>query len=137
MAGLQEGIAAPPTPDEMALARVNAEYVQAFLHADADWYREHLADDFVCIEVNGSVLDKEQFLRRAAEGPSLTDYRLEAVAIRIYGEVALVHGQGWIRRHDATTGESRYTTIYRKIGGEWKAIAAQVTRKLSRKESLL
>lgn len=50
----------------MALARVNAEYVQAFLHADADWYREHLADDFVCIEVNGSVLDKEQFLRRAA-----------------------------------------------------------------------
>ncbi len=34
-----------------------------------DWYREHLADDFMCIEANGSVLDKTQFLRKTAEGP--------------------------------------------------------------------
>ena len=36
--------------DRVALERLNQEYVAAFMNADVDWYREHLAEDFVCIE---------------------------------------------------------------------------------------
>ena len=58
------------------LTRLNQEYVDAFLKADVGWYRDHLADDFVCIDSTGSVLDKEAFLRDTAGGPGVTTYRL-------------------------------------------------------------
>ena len=124
--------------DESTLARLNDRYIQSFMHADVDWYREHLADDFLCIEANGTVLDKDRFLRKTADGPGLADYRLAHVQIRLYGHIALVHGMGLFRRQDATTGTSRYTDVYRRVGDEWKVISAQITRTLSpRKESLL
>jgi ketosteroid isomerase-like protein len=129
---------APPKSDEATLTELNERYIESFMKADVVWYREHLADDFLCIEANGSVLDKAQFLRKTAEGPDLADYRLEQVRIRIFGDVALVHGKGLFRRPDATTGTSRYTDVYLRVGSEWKAISAQITRNLTRrKESLL
>lgn len=124
--------------DETELRQLNDRYIQSLMEADVEWYREHLADDFLCIESNGSVLNKQEFLQKTAAGPDLTDYRLAQVQVRIYGDIALVHGQGHFRRRDATTGTSRYTDIYLRSGSQWKAIAAQVTRTLSpRKESLL
>jgi ketosteroid isomerase-like protein len=125
--------------DESTLNRLNARYIESLMKADVDWYREHLADDFVCIEANGTVLDKERFLRKTAEGPDLADYRLAQVQIRLFGDLALVHGTGLFRRRDATTGTSRYTDVYRRVDGdEWKVISAQITRTLSpRRESLL
>jgi ketosteroid isomerase-like protein len=124
--------------DESMLRQLNDRYIQSFMQADVNWYREHLADDFLCIESNGSVLDKQQFLQKTAAGPDLAEYRLAQVQVRIYGDVALVHGQGLFRRRDATTGTSRYTDVYLRVGSKWKAISAQVTRTLSpRKESLL
>jgi hypothetical protein len=129
---------APPKSDEATLTELNERYIESFMKADVEWYREHLADDFLCIEANGSVLDKAQFLRKTAEGPGLADYRLEQVRIRIFGDVALVHGKGLFRRPDATTGISRYTDVYLRAGHDWKAISAQITRNLTRrKESLL
>jgi hypothetical protein len=124
--------------DETILTELLARYVRSFLHGDVEWYREHLADDFLCIESNGSVLDKARFLQKAAEGPDLAEYQLEQVRIRIYDGFALVHGKASFRRLDATTGRSHLTGVYRKEGGAWRAISAQTTRTLSpRKESLL
>jgi uncharacterized protein DUF4440 len=124
--------------DESVLRQLNDQYIQSLMRADVEWYREHLAEDFLCIESNGSLLDKVQFLRKTAEGPDLADYRLTQVRVRIYGDVALVHGQGLFKRRDATTGTSRYTDIYLRVGSDWKAISAQVTRTLSpRRESSL
>ena len=52
------------------LRRLNEEYVAASLAGDVEWYRSHLADEFVCIESDGSVLDKPAFLRMTAQGSS-------------------------------------------------------------------
>jgi len=122
--------------EEGVVRQLNDQYIQSLMHADMEWYRAHLADDFLCIESNGSMLDKTQFLRKTVEGPDLADYRLTQVQVRIYGDVALVHGQGSFTRRDATTGTSRYTDVYLRDGNDWKVIAAQVTRTLSpRRES--
>lgn len=124
--------------DEGILRQLNDQYIQSLMRGDVEWYREHLADDFLCIESNGSVLDKVQFLQKTAEGPGLADYRLTQVQVRIYGDVALVHGQGLFKRRDATTGTSRYTDVYLHVDNGWKVISAQVTRTLSpRRESFL
>jgi len=52
--------------DQTTLRHLNAEYVRAFMSADVTWYEEHLADDFVCIESDGSILNKAQFLSNTA-----------------------------------------------------------------------
>src|SRR6185295_558492 len=75
--------------DEQTLTRLNQEYVNAFMNADVDWYREHLADDFVVIESDGSLLNKEQFLKNTLKGPDVADYKLHEVDIRIYGHEPL------------------------------------------------
>jgi ketosteroid isomerase-like protein len=113
--------------DEGVLTELNQQYVDAFMNADVDWYREHLTDDFVCIESNGAVLDKAQFLRQTAAGPGVQSYQLDDARVRLYDDVALVHGFGTFTRLDGTTGQSRYTDVYANVDGTWKAISAQIT----------
>ena len=57
--------------DQTRLEHLNAEYVRAFMSSDVNWYEEHLVDDFVCIESDGSILNKSQFLSKTAEGPDV------------------------------------------------------------------
>jgi ketosteroid isomerase-like protein len=114
--------------DERILRELNQGYVDAFMHADAGWYDAHLANEFVCIESDGSVLDKARFLRQAAAGPDVATYRLAEVRVRVLGDVALIHATGVFTRPDGTTGVSRYTDVYAKREGIWKAVAAQITR---------
>ena len=115
-------------PYTVELQRLNERYVQASLAGDVEWFRERLAEDFVCIESDGSVLDKTAFLRMTARGSDLAEYRLDEVDIRCYGEVALVRATGLWTARDGTPGVSRYVDVYVRSGGDWKAVSAQVTR---------
>jgi ketosteroid isomerase-like protein len=114
--------------DEQILARLNQQYVDAFMNADVDWYREHLADEFVVIESDGSLLNKEQFLRNTVKGPDVADYKLHEVDIRIYGNAALVRATGVWTREDGKMGMSRYIDVYVRQNGGWKTVSAQITR---------
>ena len=75
---------------EQHLLRLNEQYVHASLTGDVDWFRAHLAEDFVCIESDGSVQFRDGFLRAAALGSDLSKYKLDHVDVRFYGEIALV-----------------------------------------------
>lgn len=114
--------------EKTTLEQLNQQYVAAFMNADVEWYREHLADDFVCIESDGSVLNKNQFLLNTAKGPDVDDYMLHEVDVRIYGGVALVQATGSWTGKDKSKGISRYTDVYVKSDNVWKAISAQITR---------
>jgi ketosteroid isomerase-like protein len=114
--------------DEARIRELNEEYVQASLVGDVEWYRRHLAEDFVCIDSDGSVLDKPAFLRLTAQGSELAEYRLQEVDVRFYGDVALVRCTGaWISK-SGTPGVSRYLDVYVRSGADWRAVSAQITR---------
>jgi len=114
--------------DQTTLERLNQEYVDAFMNGDVEWYREHLADDFVVIESDGSVLNKTQFLSNTAKGPDVADYKLQRVGVRIYENVALVQATGVWTSNDGSPGISRYIDVYVKMGEGWKTVSAQITR---------
>lgn len=114
--------------DQAVLSRLNREYVDAFMNADVEWYRRHLADDFVVIESNGLVFNKEEFLANTAKGPDVQTYELQDVDIRIYGETGLVRATGIWTREDGTRGMSRYIDVYVKDNSEWRTVSAQITR---------
>lgn len=115
-------------PDVARLRALNEQYVRASLAGDVEWYRRHLAEDFVCIESDGSVLDKAAFLWMTARGSDLATYRIEAVDVRLFGDVALVRATGAWTAKDGTPGLSRYTDVYVRSDDEWRVVSAQITR---------
>ena len=118
----------PNKSDLETLQRLNQEYVDAFMNADVEWYRAHLAEDFVCVESDGSVLGKAEFLANTIKGPDVVEYKLHEVDVRVYGDAALVRATGvWIRE-DGSMGMSRYTDVYISTSSGWKAVSAQITR---------
>jgi ketosteroid isomerase-like protein len=119
-----------PDTDKATLGRLNQEYVDAFMNADVEWYREHLAEDFVCIESDGTILNKQEFLNTTLNGTDVTDYKLERVDVRIYGNAALVQATGLWTREDGSMGMSRYIDVYVKQREEWKTVSAQISRVL-------
>lgn len=114
--------------DTDRLHRLNEQYVRASLAGDVEWYRERLTEDFVCIDSDGSVLGKEAFLRMTADGSELATYRLDEVAVRIYGDVALVRATGSWTAKDGAAGVSRYTDVYVRTADDWRVVSAQITR---------
>jgi ketosteroid isomerase-like protein len=114
--------------DLAVLERLNQQYVDAFMNSDVEWYSEHLDDDFVVIESDGSVLNKAQFLVNTAKGPDVADYTLQDVSVRIYGNVALIQATGFWTGKDGSQGMSRYIDVYVKKDAEWKTVSAQITR---------
>lgn len=113
---------------EQHLLRLNEQYVQASMAGDVEWFRAHLADDFVCIESDGSVQFRDGFLRAAAADSDLSEYKLDYVDVRFYGDVALVRASGsWVSKAHVS-GISRYTDVYVYDGAAWKVVSAQITR---------
>ena len=116
------------TSDHAILMQLNQEYVDAFMNADVEWYREHLTEDFEVIESDGSTLNKSEFLLNTAKGPDVTEYKVQDVKLRIFGDVALVRATGLWTGRNGFQGLSRYTDVYLRTGSGWKATSAQITR---------
>ena len=116
---------------EAELRELNDGYIEAFMKSDVNWYREHLADDFVCIESNGTKQNKQEFLKDTAQGTTVIEYKLVEVNVRIYGNVALVQATGQFKRKDGAQGKSRYIDVYVNASGQWQVVSAQITRDTS------
>lgn len=116
-------------PERDALIRrLNEEYIRATLESDADWFQEHLASEFACIESDGSLLDRDEFLRASAKPSDIGKYELESVNVRFYSMAALVRAHGLWTSRDGKPGRSRYVDVYALRGDCWQVVSAQVTR---------
>jgi ketosteroid isomerase-like protein len=114
--------------DDAHLRDLNAQNLTAYMTADIDWYASHLLEEFTFRKPDGTLLDKAAFLRRTAEGPDVAEYRLERVRVRVRGDLALVDGTATYTLPDGRTGTSRYTDGYRRVGGDWKVLSAELER---------
>jgi ketosteroid isomerase-like protein len=108
------------------LHELNAHYIRAFVDADTAWYDDNLTDDFICIRADGRRIDKAEFLRVTAAGPGVTDVTVDQIDVRPLGDVALVHGVTNYTR-DGSPMSRRYTDVWRRQDGRWRAVAAQIT----------
>jgi ketosteroid isomerase-like protein len=113
---------------ERRLAELNEGYVRAAQNADVEWYREHLADDFLISTVDGSLSDKTEFLRRIGRGPFGSSFAAVDARIRILGEMALIHAGFSYTKPDGDAGRGRYTDIWMLRQGRWLCVSAHFNR---------
>jgi ketosteroid isomerase-like protein len=117
------------TASEVEVLRdLNSQYIHSVVHSDVARFTEILADDFLCTNPDGSLIDKPQFLTQTAVPVSFTDFDVDDLRIRVLGEVAIIHGRTRFALKDGRRGRGQYTDVWEKRQGRWLAVSAHVTR---------
>jgi ketosteroid isomerase-like protein len=111
-----------------ALIALNRDYVQSVQEGDVGRFDEILAEDFVCSNPDGSLVDRAGFLAQTARPVTIADLEAHDVDLRILGDVAIIHARTTYTLPDGRQGAGRYTDVWARRDGRWLAVAAHVTR---------
>ncbi len=114
--------------DHEILIGLNRDYIDSVLNNDVRRFDEILAPDFYCSNPDRSLVDRAGFLKQTAQPIAIKNLKAEDVLIRIIGDVAIIHARTSYLMPDGSTGGGRYTDVWAKIGGQWLAVSAHVTR---------
>ncbi|HKE31126.1 MAG TPA: nuclear transport factor 2 family protein, partial [Candidatus Angelobacter sp.] len=102
----------------------------AALKSDPSWAEKNVADDFVRINVEGKLLNKDQFIdnikKTKFESLDFVDRK-----VRIYGNSAIVNLTANVKGTSDgkdISGTNRVTRVWTKIKGQWKLVNFQSTR---------
>ncbi len=114
--------------DVEVLTALNRDYIQSVQDGDVQRFEEILADDFLCSNPDGSLVDKNQFLVQTARPVTITSLEAQEVKVRIIGDVAIIHARTSYTTADGTQRYGRYTDVWARRNGKWLAVSAHVTR---------
>ena len=111
---------------------LDGEWNEAYSRLDGAALDRIIANDWVCIDGAGLVITKSELLTRVASSASFLDpYKFDEIALRVFGEAAIVTGRlsGQMRDSDGTHDvNQRYMRVYVKRNERWQAVATQVTK---------
>jgi ketosteroid isomerase-like protein len=117
---------------EEELLKLENEFARAVASNDADALEGLLADDWIIVEPNGSIIDKARFLGVIRSG-ALSHESMESteLRVRLYGNTAFVTGltttKGKFMGQDFASCE-RATDIFVKQTDRWQCVFTQLTR---------
>jgi ketosteroid isomerase-like protein len=115
-------------PDLVALLDLNRDYIRSVQTSNVSRFQEILADDFLCSLPDGSLLDRQAFLKHTAGPVQISNLEAHDVKVRIMGDVAIIHGRTAFTMPDGRPGRGRYTDVWARRNGQWLAVSAHVTR---------
>jgi ketosteroid isomerase-like protein len=123
------GAQAPSLAD--SIRALESQRAQALMKADTVALSPLVADEFVEISRLGTLRTKADNMREIANGTlRLTTVRYDSLSVRIYGDVAVLQGiadNTGTMRGFPFSGKIRYTRIFVRRDGRWRAVAMQHT----------
>ena len=108
------------------------EFTQAVVANDAAAIGRFVADDWVIVDADGSVIDRSRFIS-VIESGALMHESMEStdLEVRIHGDTAVVTGittsNGQFMGLSFTTRE-RATDVLARLNGRWLCVFSQLTR---------
>jgi ketosteroid isomerase-like protein len=114
--------------DLETLLALNGDYIDSVQRGDVRRFDEILADDFVCSNPDGSLVDRAGFLEQTARPVTISGLAAHDVDVRVLGDVAIIHARTTYTLADGRPGAGRYTDVWARRNGHWLAVAAHVTR---------
>jgi ketosteroid isomerase-like protein len=122
--------AAPVPAAELAQAQLRAlnhRYVNAFALPDPVYMNALTAQDFLLISSGGDWLTRDQHLQSMRERPLPRGVSYDNVQVRLFGDVALLHGVFEAVSAEGAMQRVRYTDVFQWNGASWQLISAQNT----------
>jgi ketosteroid isomerase-like protein len=110
------------------LQQLNRDYINSVQTSDVRRFDEILAEDFVCSNPDGSLVDRAAFLAQTARPVTIANLEAKDVVIRMMGDVAIIHARTTYTLPDGRAGSGRYTDGWARRQGRWLAVFAHVTR---------
>jgi ketosteroid isomerase-like protein len=118
----------PARADVATLEQLNRDYITSVQTSDVRRFDEILAEDFLCSNPDGSLVDRKAFLAQTARPVTIADLQAHDVLVRIIGDVAIIHARTTYTLPDGRTASGRYTDVWARRDGRWLAVSAHVTR---------
>jgi ketosteroid isomerase-like protein len=110
------------------LLDLNRDYIRSVQESDAQRFDEILANDFFCSNPDGSLVDRQGFLKQTAMPVRIFNLEPHDVKVRIMGDFAIIHARTTYTKPDGGSGSGRYTDVWARRNGVWLAVSAHVTR---------
>jgi ketosteroid isomerase-like protein len=114
--------------DLQILEQLNRDYISSVQSSDVRRFDEILAEDFLCSNPDGSLIDRAGFLVQTARPVTISNLEARDVKIRIMGDVAIIHARTTYNMPDGRAASGRYTDVWARRHGRWLAVSAHVTR---------
>jgi ketosteroid isomerase-like protein len=110
------------------LMDLNRDYIHSVQHSAVGRFDEILAEDFLCSNPDGSLVDRAAFLEQTARPVTISGLEAHDVKVRVLGDVAIIHARTTYAQSDGRPGAGRYTDVWERRDGRWLAVSAHVTR---------
>ena len=114
--------------DLQTLTELNRDYIQSVQKGDVQRFDQILADDFLCSNPDGSLVDRTAFLEQTAQPVRISNLEAHDVNIRLMGDFAIIHARTSYTLPDGQARSGRYTDVWARRNGRWLAVSAHVTR---------
>jgi ketosteroid isomerase-like protein len=116
---------------EEGLLQVEKGFADAIVKNDPEAIEQFVTDEWIIINADGGIIDKERFLGVIKSG-ALTHELMESddMRVRIYGDSAVVstltRSKGKFMGEEFTTHE-RSTDVFVRREGQWRCVLTQLT----------
>src|SRR6266480_8065781 len=108
---------------EEELVKLEKEFTDAIVKSDPEAIGRFVTEDWIIINADGGIIDKERFLEVIKSG-ALTHEMMKSddIRLRLYGDsavlTALTRSKGKFMGQEFTT-EERATDVFVKLDGQW------------------
>jgi ketosteroid isomerase-like protein len=117
---------------EEELLKVEEQFAEAIMKNDPESIGRFVADDWIIIDADGGIIDRERFLGVIKSG-ALTHETMEFgdIRVRVYGDgavvTALTRTKGKFMGQEFST-EERATDFFVRLDGQWRCVLTHLTR---------
>jgi len=117
---------------EEELLKLEEQFAEAIIKNDPGAIERLVTDDWIIINADGGIIDKERFLGVIRSG-TLTHEMMESdnMRVRVYGDsavvTALTRTKGKFTGHEFSTHE-RATDFFVRLNAQWRCVLTQLTR---------
>ncbi|HEY1773947.1 MAG TPA: nuclear transport factor 2 family protein [Gammaproteobacteria bacterium] len=120
---------APPAPsDEKQLEDLEQQWLDTSLKQDHAGLDAILMDDFEDVSWQGELRSKTEIMAIAMAAPVTSTQTLSDLKVRVHGDTGVVTGVNTAEAADKSfTVKVRFTDVFVKDQGKWRALSAQET----------
>jgi ketosteroid isomerase-like protein len=114
---------------EQELVKLEQEWAEAWVKADAAFQGRIMADDYEWTSPDGEIFTKARNLALVKSGYDvISSWVLADLKVRVYGDAAVVTGRDAIKetyKGEDVSSRNRWTHTWVKRDGRWQCVAAQ------------